>query len=143
MAVFILILIIFNLSVFGSINVNFAGFEEGKIYIYILNGINTHVNLTCRANASNESISFQTAWYERGSSSVLEREILQFSQIAEYTRKDKLRSYYCMATTDFLSIQSKDITVHVEGNCISSRMFNKFGIKWQLHTFLKSYINYS
>ena len=117
MVVFILTLVILNLSVFGvrSINVEFTGFEEGSTYIYTLNGVNAYKNLTCRANADNESISFQTAWYENGSSSVLERETLHFSRVAEYTGGDKLRRYYCMATSDSLSILSKDIFVQVVG----------------------------
>ena len=117
MVVFFLILIILNLSVFSvrSINVNFTGFEEGNTYVYMLNGINIHVNLTCRANASNESISFQTAWYESGASSQYDRETLYFSRVAEYTGRDKLRRYYCRATADTLSFQSKVINVRVVG----------------------------
>ncbi|KAI6660505.1 Receptor-type tyrosine-protein phosphatase alpha-like [Oopsacas minuta] len=110
-------IVILALSVYSiqTINVNFTGFEEGNDYIYKLNGLNTQADLTCAATAhNNESIFFQTTWRENGSDFISERETLHFNLVAEYTGGDKLRRFYCIATTTTnISVVSREISVQV------------------------------
>lgn len=99
-----------------SVDVVFSGFEEDKNYTYILNGDNDDSNLTCIANTRNESISFQTSWYENGSGFMSDGDTLHFSNVSDYTEGGTARRYYCNANNT--GVNSSEVIVHVIGDCL-------------------------